>query len=93
MTIVARETNVTADQLIAYIERLEKLDEEKKVVAEDFKDVLAEAVGNGYDKKIIRKILKLRKIDKQTRDNEEALLETYMNAVGMTGGAMVGVAA
>jgi len=87
------ETNVTADQLISYLERLESLDERKKEVAEDFKEVLAEATSNGYDKKIIRKILKLRKISKDDRDNEEALLETYMIAAGMTPtGAIVGVA-
>jgi uncharacterized protein (UPF0335 family) len=71
------------DQLKAIVERIEHLEEEKKAIADDIKDVYAEAKGNGYDVKALRKIIRLRKQDKNERAEEEAILETYMHALGM----------
>jgi uncharacterized protein (UPF0335 family) len=73
----------TKDQLKAVVERIEHLEEEKKAIADDIKDVYAEAKGNGYDVKALRKIIRLRKQDKNERAEEEAVLETYMHALGM----------
>ena len=70
-------------QLKALVERIERLEEEKKAIADDIKDVYAEAKGNGYDVKALRKIIRLRKQDKNERAEEEAILETYMHALGM----------
>lgn len=72
-----------ADQLKHFIERLERLDGERQTVVDDMKDVLAEAKSNGYDPKIIRQILKIRKMEKAEREEAEALLDTYMHAIGM----------
>ncbi len=74
---------VAADQLRQIIDRIERLEEEKKALAEDIKDVYAEAKGNGFDTKVIRKIISLRKKDQNERDEEEALLDIYMRALGM----------
>lgn len=74
---------VSSDQLRSVISRIEKLEEEKSALAADIRDVFAEAKGNGFDVKTIRKILKLRKMDQNERSEEEALLDTYMNALGM----------
>ena len=74
-----------AKHLLAFIERIERLEEDKKQVAEDIKDVYAEAKGTGYDVKIIRKIVSIRKQDKDKRREEEEILELYMNALGMAG--------
>lgn len=71
------------DQLKAIVERIERLEEEKQAIADDIKDVYAEAKGNGYDVKALRKIIRLRKQDKHERAEEEAILETYMQALGM----------
>ena len=76
-------THFATDQLKAIIERIEHLEEEKKAIADDIKDVYAEAKGNGYDVKALRKIIRIRKQDKNERAEEEAILETYMNALGM----------
>ena len=76
-------TRFAKDQLKALVERIEHLEEEKKAIADDIKDVYAEAKGNGYDVKALRKIIRLRKQDKNERAEEEAILETYMHALGM----------
>jgi uncharacterized protein (UPF0335 family) len=76
-------TRVARDELKAIVERIEHLEEEKKAIADDIKDVYAEAKGNGYDVKALRKIIRLRKQDKDERAEEEAILETYMHALGM----------
>jgi uncharacterized protein (UPF0335 family) len=76
-------TRFAKDQLKAIVERIEHLEEEKKAIADDIKDVYAEAKGNGYDTKALRKIIRLRKQDKNERAEEEAILETYMHALGM----------
>ena len=65
---------VAADQLRAFIERIERLEEEKKVISDDIKDVYAEAKGNGYDVKILRKVVSLRKKQPHEREEEEASL-------------------
>jgi uncharacterized protein (UPF0335 family) len=71
------------DQLKAVVERIEHLEEEKKAISDDIRDVYAEAKGNGYDVKALRKVIRLRKQDKEERAEEEAILETYMHALGM----------
>ncbi len=76
-------TRVAEDQLRAFVERIEKLEEEKKAIADDIKDVFAEAKGNGYDVKALRAVIRLRKQDKDERAEHEAILETYLAALGM----------
>ncbi|MAM12894.1 MAG: hypothetical protein CML23_21085 [Rhizobiaceae bacterium] len=74
---------IARDQLRSIIERIERLEEEKKTIADDIKDVYAEAKGTGFDTKALRKIIALRKKDEQERMEEEAVLDTYMIALGM----------
>ncbi|MEA2757190.1 MAG: hypothetical protein QOJ54_3479 [Aliidongia sp.] len=74
---------VAADQLRSIVERIERLEEEKKALQEDIKDVYAEAKGNGFDVKILRKIISIRKRDRAELDEEETLLELYLRALGM----------
>ena len=71
------------DQLKAVIERIERLEEEKKAIADDVKDVYAEAKANGFDVKALRSIVRLRKQDIDERKEHDAILETYMHALGM----------
>lgn len=73
----------TAGQLKAFIERIERLEEEKRTIAADIKDVYAEAKGTGFDGKILRKIVSLRRQDASERREQEELLETYLHALGM----------
>ena len=77
------EGTVAADQLRLFIERIERLEEEKKGIADDVKDVYAEAKARGYDPKTMRTIVRLRKMEKNARDEMDALLETYRNALGL----------
>lgn len=74
---------VAADELRLLIERIERLEEEKKGIADDVKDVYAEAKATGYDTKIMRQIVRLRKMPVQDRREMEAILETYLAALGM----------
>jgi len=74
---------VAAGQLRAFIERIERLEEEKKTIADDIKEVYAEAKGNGFDTKVLRKIVSIRKQDHNERMEQEALLELYLTALGM----------
>ncbi|NIZ59901.1 hypothetical protein DL239_02800 [Sedimentitalea sp. CY04] len=74
---------VTAGELRQFVERLERLDSEKKDLAEQMKEVMAEAKGRGYDTKVIRKLVALRKRDKDDIAEEEAVLEMYKEALGM----------
>ncbi len=74
---------IAADQLRLFIERIERLEEEKKAMADDIKDVYAEAKSNGYDTKTMRTIVRLRKMEKHHRDEAEMLLETYKAALGL----------
>ncbi|MCX2722592.1 DUF2312 domain-containing protein [Roseibium salinum] len=78
---------VAADQLRAFVERIERLEEEKKVISDDIKDVYAEAKGNGYDVQILRKVVSLRKKQPHEREEEEAVLVLYLHALGMAGPA------
>jgi len=75
--------NVAADHLRLLIERIERLEEEKKGVQDDIKDVYGEGKATGYDTKTMRAIIRLRKKDRETRMEEEALLETYKIALGL----------
>lgn len=74
---------VAADQLRAFVERIERLEEEKQSIADDIKDVYSEAKGTGFDVKALRKIVSLRKLDAGERQEQEALLDLYMHALGM----------
>jgi uncharacterized protein (UPF0335 family) len=74
---------VTADELRQFIERVERLDAEKKDIAEQVKEVLAEAKGRGYDTAVLRKIIALRKRDSDDLAEEECVMETYKEALGM----------
>jgi uncharacterized protein (UPF0335 family) len=74
---------VAAEELRLLIERAERLEEEKKGIADDIKDVMAEAKSRGYDVKAIRKILSIRKKKREEYQEEEAILETYLHALGM----------
>jgi uncharacterized protein (UPF0335 family) len=85
-TDVANESKAhrfAKDQLKAFIERVERLEEEKKAISDDIRDVYAEAKGNGYDVKALRTVVRLRKQDKNERAEQEALVETYLHALGM----------
>jgi uncharacterized protein (UPF0335 family) len=74
---------VAVDQLKSIIARVEKLEEEKAGIAADIRDVFAEAKGNGFDVKAIRTILKMRKMDASEREEQETILDVYLNALGM----------
>lgn len=74
---------VAKDHLKAFVERIERLEEEKKALADDIRDVYAEAKANGFDTKALRQVVRLRKIDVEERKEQEAILETYLQALGM----------
>lgn len=74
---------VSGQRLRAFIERVERLEEEKAALTEDIKEVYGEAKAFGFDPKIMRKVVRLRKMDSEKRDEEEALLETYRAAIGL----------
>jgi uncharacterized protein (UPF0335 family) len=74
---------VAAGQLRAFIERVERLEEEKKTIADDIKEVYAEMKGTGFDTKAVRAIIRLRKKDQAERQEEEAILDLYKAALGM----------
>jgi len=71
------------DQLRSIIERVERLEEEKKTISDDIRDVYAEAKGNGYDVKALRTIVRMRKQDANERAEQEAILESYISAMGI----------
>lgn len=77
------DTSVARDQLRSIIERIERLEEEKKAIADDIKDVFAEAKGNGFDIKTLRTVVRMRKIDATERLEQEAMLDLYLSALGM----------
>jgi uncharacterized protein (UPF0335 family) len=74
---------IAGERLKSLIERIERLEEEKRALGEDIKEVYAEAKGSGFDTKTMRKILKIRRMDKDDLDEQEALLEVYKRALGM----------
>jgi uncharacterized protein (UPF0335 family) len=93
---MARDTDGPADvggvagaQLKSFIERIERLMEEVKTIQDDIKDVYAEAKGNGFDTKVMRKVIALRKKDAAEREEEETILDLYLQALGMVPGGVV----
>jgi uncharacterized protein (UPF0335 family) len=78
-------SGISADRLRSFIKRIEKLEEDKAAVGEDLKEVYAEAKGAGFDTRIIRQIVRLRKVELEKRREQEELLELYMSAIGMKG--------
>lgn len=82
--VIDSSYRVTADELRQFIERIERLDAEKKDIADQQKEVMAEAKGRGYDVKVIRKLITLRRRDQGEVAEEEAVLELYKEALGMS---------
>lgn len=80
---VTRPAQFAKDQLKAFVERIERLEEDKKSIAGDIKDVYAEAKSNGYDVKALRHIVALRKLDVDERREQQAIVDTYLAALGM----------
>jgi uncharacterized protein (UPF0335 family) len=80
---MAEVGGIQGDRLQSFIERIERLEEEKAALASDIKDVFSEAKGTGFDTKIMRQILKLRKMDRDDLQEQETLLELYKAALGM----------
>jgi len=78
-----RPDSVAQDQLRAFVERIERMEEEKAAIAADIKEIYAEAKGNGFDTKVLRKLVTIRRQDANERMEQEALLELYMSALGM----------
>ena len=74
---------IAGERLRSFIERIERLEEEKRTLAEDIKEVYAEAKGNGFDAKIMRQLIRLRRMDKDDLDEQETLLDIYKRAIGM----------
>ena len=75
---------IAGDQLKSIVERIERLEEERKTIGDDIKEVYAEAKGNGYDVAVLRKVVALRKRDLDERKEEDAILDLYLQAVGET---------
>lgn len=82
-TNLFRTEEVAASQLKAIIERIERLEEEKAGIAGDIRDIYAEAKGNGFNAKVLRKIVAIRKRDAEERQEEQAILDLYMSSLGM----------
>lgn len=90
---VIGHNSASGDQLRSIIERIERLEEAKKETQNDIKDIYAEAKGNGFDVKALREIVRLRKQDTDKRKEHEAIVETYMSALGMLADLPLGQAA
>ena len=84
MTQTVSSDSVAQDQLKAFVERIERMEEERATVVEDIKEIYAEAKGNGFDTKVLRQIIRIRKQDRAERAEQESLLELYMSALGMS---------
>ena len=82
---MAGKGGIQAERLKSFIERIEKLEEERSALTGDIREVYAEAKSAGYDAKVMRQIVRLRKMDSADRQEQQALLETYMRAVGLDG--------
>jgi uncharacterized protein (UPF0335 family) len=80
------KASLAQGQLKGIVERIERLEEEKKAIAGDIKEVYAEAKANGFDTKILRKVIAIRKKDRHEREEEEAMLDVYLSALGMLPG-------
>ena len=76
------DESIAAGQLRAFIERIERLEEEKKAISDDIKDVYGEAKSNGFDTKVLRQVVRIRKQDQAERQEQEALLDLYLAALG-----------
>lgn len=79
---------ITAGQLKSYIERIERLEEEKAGIMQDIKEIFAEAKGNGFDAKIMKQVLKIRKMDREELEEQEELVSLYCQALGMIPGSL-----
>ena len=84
---------IAAGQLRSFVERIERLEEEKAAIATDISEIYREAKGNGFDTKTLRKVIQLRKLEAHERAEQEALLELYMGALGMLSGTPLADAA
>ena len=73
---------IAAGQLRAFIERIERLEEEKKALSEDMKEIFAEAKGTGFDVKIMRQVIRIRKMEASDRQEQDALIQMYLDAIG-----------
>lgn len=82
-TALSGPAGFAADQLKSFVERIERLEEEKQTIQDDIKDVYAEAKGTGFDVKILRQVIRIRKQDKSEREEQEAVLDLYLQALGM----------
>jgi uncharacterized protein (UPF0335 family) len=80
---MAEAGGIAGDQLRSYIERIERLEEEKAAMAADIREIYSESKGNGFDVKIMRQIIRLRKLDREDRQEQEELLQLYQHAIGM----------
>lgn len=78
----ATDKGISAQRLKSFIERIERLEEEKKNLGTDLKEVYSEAKGGGFDTKIMRQVVRIRKMDKQDRQEQEAILQLYLDAIG-----------
>ncbi|WAP67202.1 DUF2312 domain-containing protein [Jiella pelagia] len=74
---------IAQDQLKSFVDRIERLEEEKKTISDDIRDVYAEARGNGFDTKVLRRVIALRKQDANERQEQESILDLYLQALGM----------
>ena len=79
----AANTRFAKEHLKAFVERIERLEEEKKTISDDIRDVYAESKANGFDVKALRAVVRLRKLEATERNEQQLILETYMNALGM----------
>ena len=77
------KSGFAAGQLKSVVERIERLEEEKAALASDIREVYAEAKGNGFDTKIIRQVIRIRRLDNADRQEQEAVLDLYLSALGM----------
>jgi uncharacterized protein (UPF0335 family) len=80
------QSKVAKDKLRAFVERIERLEEERRAIGGDIRDVLAEAKADGYDTKVLRQVIRLRRQDTVEREEQEALLDVYKLALGMAAG-------
>lgn len=93
MSDIGHNSRFGKEQLQAFVERIERLEEEKKSIADDIRDVYAESKSSGFDVKALRAVIRLRKQDVQERNEQALILETYMNALGMLADTPLGQAA
>ena len=81
---MADSGGIAGERLRSFIQRIERLEEEKKTISDDIREVFAEAKSNGFDPKIMRQVIRLRRMETADRQEQEALLETYLSALGVT---------